>query len=106
MMTHYKKACAIYNLVDMKDDVSRMDAIISIKAAIKHAANDSDGTSCSITNSELEAVRNMYECNIHTKGIDSEVTINLGLTYAGVLQRVNRIEAERIMSSTISRRVH
>jgi hypothetical protein len=108
MMQHFKKARAIYNLVDMKDDVSRMDILISFVTAKKQAANDGDASSSTEMNSALAVMRNMYECNIHMHGMNSQVTIGSGLHYASVLQRVNRIEAERIITklSTISRRVH
>jgi hypothetical protein len=107
MMTHYKKARAIYYLFGMKGNAQQMDTLISLYTAEKQAAND--GTSSSTVDfSALEDLRNMYECNIHMHGINSEATIKLGLLYASVLQRVNRIEAERIFTklSTISRRVH
>jgi hypothetical protein len=111
MMQHFKKARAIYNLVDMKGDVSRMDTLISLftDSPTKQAANDGDASSSTITNSTLEAMRNEYECNLNIRGMDSEVTIQAGLVYAKLLWDANRcIEAERIITklSTISRRVH
>jgi hypothetical protein len=112
---HYKKACAIYNLVGMKDDVQQMDTLISVLTAEKQAVNkqavnkqaayDSDA----ITNSELEAIKKMYELTLRTRGMDSEVTILSGLTYAEGLRGDNHsIEAERLVTklATISRRVH
>ena len=100
MITHFKKARAIYNLVDMKDNAQRMDTLISMCTAC----------TATMTNSELvEAVRNMYERDIHTHGTDSEVTIQAGLIYAKALWDANRcIEAEQLVTkfATISRRVH
>jgi hypothetical protein len=109
MMQHIKKARAIYNLVDMKDDVSRMDTLISFVTAKKQAANDGEALSSTETNSFLQKTRNMYESNIHTKGMDSVSTIQAGLAYAKLLRGANLcIEAERLATklSTISRRVH
>jgi hypothetical protein len=42
MITHYKKARAIYNLVDMKDRSNHLDAVISVLTAEKQAANEED----------------------------------------------------------------
>jgi hypothetical protein len=100
MITHYKKARAIYNLVDMKDDAQRIDTLISLctDSLNKQAANDGS-----------EFVRNMYERDIHTHGMDSEVTIQAGLLYAkGLRNEFHCIEAERLVTklATISRRVH
>ena len=102
---HYKKARAIYKLFGMNDDVSRMDTIILLQTANKQAAYDSDA----ITNSALQAMKKMYELTLRTRGMDSEVTIKLGLTYAKGLWNANHcIEAERLVTklATISRRVH
>jgi hypothetical protein len=100
MIAHYKKARAIYNLVDMKDDVSRMDN--------RQATND--GTSSYTVNfSDLEVMRNMYERDILTHGMDSQVTMRSGLLYAKGLRVDNHcIEAEKLVTKlfTISRRVH
>jgi hypothetical protein len=68
-------------------------------------------TACTatMTNSELEAVRNMYERDINAHGMDSEVTIRAGLLYSkGLRYEFHCIEAERLATelATISRRVH
>jgi hypothetical protein len=108
MMQHFKKARAIYNLVGMKDDVSRMDTLISLYTANRQATNDGTSSFARI-HSNFEAARNMYERNIHTHGMDSVSTIQAGLAYAKVLQIVKHcIEAERLITklSTISCRVH
>jgi hypothetical protein len=100
-----KKARAIYNLFGMRDDVLQVDAIISINASIKQFGE----APCTVTNSFLQETRNMYESNIHTKGMDSVSTIQAGLAYANVLQIVKHcIDAERLVTKlyTISRRVH
>ena len=105
---HYKKARAIYNLVGMKDYVQQMDTLVlnaEKQAVNKLAAYDSDA----MTNSELEAIKKMYELTLRTRGMDSEVTMKLGLTYAKGLRGDNHsIEAERLVTklATISRRVH
>ena len=104
---HYKKARAIYNLVGMKDYVQQMDTLVlnaEKQAVNKLAAYDSDA----MTNSELEAIKKMYKLTL-TRGMDSEVTMKLGLTYAKELRGDNHsIEAERLVTklATISRRVH
>jgi len=105
MITHYKKARDIYNLVHMKDSAQRMDTVISVLTAEKQGANDEDA----ITNSALQAMKKMYELTLHTKGMDSEDTIRSGLFYAKRLRDANHcIEAERLVTqlATISRRVH
>ena len=101
---HLKKARAIYNLVGMKHNAQQIDMIISVLTAEKQAANEED----TVTTFPLEAMKKMYELNLHTKGMDSEDTIRSGLTYATVLQSVSCIEAERLVTqlATISRRVH
>jgi hypothetical protein len=106
---HYKRARAIYNLVGTKDDVQRMDFVIASLTAEKQAVNNKDAPSATITNSELEALKKMYELTLRTGGMDSGVTIKLGLTYANGLRGDNHcIEAERLVTklATISRRVH
>jgi len=105
MVTHYKKARAICNLVGMKDSAQRMDTEISVLTAEKQGANDEDA----ITNSALQAIKKMYELFLHTKGMDSEDTIRSGLYYAKQLRVANHcIEAEQLVTQldTISRRVH
>jgi hypothetical protein len=109
MMTHYKKARAIYNLFGMEGDVQQMDALISLTTAKKQATND--GTSSfttAVTQSIVHTFGEIYERSIHTHGMDSEATLRLGLNYANVQQKVNCIEAERLVRKlvTISRRVH
>jgi hypothetical protein len=110
MITNFKKARAIYNLVGMNDDAQQMDTFISLctDSPNKQAANDGDASSSTRIHSTLEAVRNIYQRNLHTNGMDSACTIRSGVLYASVLRRVNRIEAERIITklSTISCRVH
>jgi hypothetical protein len=109
MITYFKKARAIYNLVGMKFDVSRMDTIISMYTTNEQAVNNNDAPLATITNSELEAMKKMYEHHIISKGIDSEVTIRSGLVYAkGLRYEFHCIEAERLVTklATMSRRVH
>ena len=66
MITHYKKARDIYNLVGMKDKANHLDTVISVLTAEKQGANDEDA----ITNSALQAMKKIYELTLHTKGMD------------------------------------
>ena len=105
MLQHIKKARAIYNLVGMKEDAQEMDTIISIKAANKQAANDGDASS----STSLEVMRNRYNDEVQTHGMDSEYTLQAGLLYALRLRVDNHhIDAEKLVTKlfTISRRVH
>jgi hypothetical protein len=109
MVTHYKKASAICNLVGMKDRSNHLDAVISVLTAEKQGANDTDALSSTEKKSVLGIIKNSYELNLHTKGMDSEDTIRSGLFYAKQLRVANHcIEAERLATklATISRRVH
>jgi hypothetical protein len=104
MITYFKKARAIYNLVGMKGDVSRMDTIISMYTANKQATS-----SCTITNYELEAMKNNYKRHINTNGMDSIITIQSGIMYTRTLGTMGHcIKAERLVTklATMSRRVH
>ena len=77
--------------------------------AEKQGANDTDVSSSTENKSVLGIIRNLYELNLHTKGMDSEDTIRSGLFYAKQLRVANHcIEAERLATklATISRRVH
>jgi hypothetical protein len=73
---HLKKARAIYNLVGMKHNAQQIDTLISMYTA-KQAANEEDTVTF-----HSEAMKNRYELNLHTKGMDSADTIRSGLTYA------------------------
>ena len=109
MITHYKKARAVYNLVGMKDSAQRMDTLISFVTAKKQAANDGEALSSTLTNSDLGFLRNNYKRVINTNGMDSEVTIRSGLLYAKGLRGANLcIKAERLATklAMISRQVH
>jgi hypothetical protein len=109
MVTHYKKASAICNLVGMKDRSNHLDAVISVLTAEKQGANDTDASSSTEKKSVLGIIKNSYELNLHTKGMDSEDTIRSGLFYVKQLRVANHcIEAERLATklATISRRVH
>ena len=112
MITYFKKARAIYNLVGIKDNVEDMDTIISVCTANKQADYEIDGDdacSATISNYELEAMRNNYKRDKNTNGMDSIITIRSGLLYAkGLRYEDHCIEAERLVTklSTISRCVH
>jgi hypothetical protein len=80
-----------------------------VLTAEKQGANDTDVSSSTENKSVLGIIRNLYELNLHTKGMDSEDTIRSGLFYAKQLRVANHcIEAERLATklATISRRVH
>jgi hypothetical protein len=109
MITHYKKARAIYNLFGMKYSAQMMDTQISLCTAKKQATND--GTSSfttAVPNSIVHTFGEIYERNIISEGMDSEDTIRSGVLYARVLQKVNCIDADRLVTklATISRRVN
>lgn len=107
---HYKKARAIYNLLDMKDAAMIVEVLISgINAWVLDDATLS-ATLSSVTRPMLQTLGNAYELNHNDEGSDSELNIKMGLNYAGALwTMVDRcIEAERIASklAAVSRRVH
>jgi hypothetical protein len=109
MMTHYKKASAICKLVGMKERANHMDKLISVLTAERQGANDTDALSCTERSSVLGIIKDSYELNLNTKGIDSEDTLRSGLYYAKQLWDTNScIEGERLVTklATISRRVH
>ena len=108
MVTHYKKASAICNLVGMKDRADHLDTMISVCTVNKQAANDEDAFS-TVTSLMMQKMSEIYKLNLHTKGMDSEDTIPSGVLYAKQLRVANHcIEAERLITklATISRRVH
>jgi hypothetical protein len=104
MLQHIKKARAIYNLVGLKEDAQEMDTIISVTAK-QAAKNDGDASS----STSLEVMRNRYNDEVQTHGIDSEYTLQAGFLYALRLRVDSHwIEAEKLVTKlfTISRRVH
>jgi len=109
MITHYKKARAIYNLVDMKDKAEQMDTLISLCSIEKQAANNKDASSTTERNYVLQFTKSTYEQYLNTQGMNSAGTIESGLLYAKRLRDANHcIESERLVTqlATISRRVH
>jgi len=108
---HFKKARAIYNLFDMKDEARKMDFVIQKRIDDKQAVSNGDTPSSTRTYSDtdLEFARNQYESNLNEHGIESIDTIKRGVIYAAMLTSVNHcIEAEHLITklTTISRRVH
>ena len=104
---HFKKARAIYNLVDMKIEAQRMEDIISVYIANMQATNQ-QSVSPAVASSVLQTIKSTYEQYLNTQGMNSECTIDSGLAYAIFLRSANRhIEAERlaIKVATVSRRV-
>jgi hypothetical protein len=104
---HLKKARAIYNLFGMKDKVKLMDSQISaLNAMLQETKVDEFAGEC---HSFFQEVKNSFENDLKTHGMNSEVTIRSGLLYAEILFCMYHcIEAERLVTklSTISRRVH
>jgi hypothetical protein len=108
-ITHYKKAQAIYNLVDMKDHAQQIESKIALITSEIQAANNGSVSSASSSKSTLQTTRVLYEDWMRVKGINSEETIMAGLNYASTLWTRNcNIEAERLATtlSTVSHRVH
>jgi len=106
MITHFKKARAIYNLVGMPEMAKEMDTAVSVLTANKQSKATKEGIS---STDVIHHLKSVYKQSINNHGIDSEATIRLGLAYARVLWDENcRIEAERLVTklATISRRVH
>ena len=106
MITHFKKARAIYNLVGMPEMAKEMDTAVSVLTANKQSKATKEGIS---STDVIHHLKSVYKQSINNHGIDSEATIQLGLAYARVLWDENcRIEAERLVTklATISRRVH
>jgi hypothetical protein len=96
MMTHYKKASVICKLVDMKDMANNLDIMISGQLAYKYDVNDEDAFS-TVTSSMMQKQKNNHEQSLTTFGMNSEGTIQSGLSYAFLLWIKNRlIEAERL----------
>jgi hypothetical protein len=108
-MVHLKKARAIYNLLGMEDAAKQMECKISvIDSAIEAAANNDGPVSARLTYPMLPELKNKYEHNLNTDGMNSEDAIQSGLNYARVLRlSCHCIKAMRIGAkiATISRRV-
>jgi hypothetical protein len=110
-IVHFKKARAIYNLVDMRDDAKKMDTLISMLIAKQQASNDTKQRDLlvSLSESALEVIEKKYKQKVISNGMNSDETIASGLNYAQVLWGVNRrLEAERIAAklATASRQVN
>ena len=103
----FKKARAIYNLVDMKIEAQRMEDIISVYIANMQATNQ-QSVSPAVASSVLQTIKSTYEQYLNTQGMNSELTLRSGLTYATMLWDAKHcIEAERlaIKVATVSHRV-
>ena len=98
-----EKARAIYNLFDRKDKVKFIDSQISVLNAMLQKANP-------VTNSFFQVVKNCYERDLKSHGMNSAVTIDSGLNYARIVlsPAFHHIEAERLATQvvTASRRIH
>ena len=111
-LANFKKARAIFNLVDYKDLATevenKMQSIQILNVCDRSTPQDMSNTSAKIR-SISEITRITYENNLNEKGINAEATIRSGLNYARSLTTLARtIEAERLATklSDISRRVH
>jgi len=97
MITHWKKARAVYNLVGNIDEAEHIDTKIAL------FTTDAAGISI------VQNLKNSYDRHLSSKGISSEETIRVGLSYANTLWNTNcSIEAGRLVTKldTVSRRVN
>jgi hypothetical protein len=104
-ITHFRTARAIFILFAMTDMVKRMDTMISMDTANGRTIS----ALSAVNNSILQNMRNMYERNLNTWGMGSEVTIQSGFNYVRMLgNHYHCIEAERLAAklATISCQVH
>jgi hypothetical protein len=103
-IAHFKKARAIYNLVDMVDGVQYMEnKIATTTVNIEAVVNDQNRKSV------LEIATNNYENELKRFAMNSTDAILSGLNYARALRIDNHcIESERLVTklAAISRRVH
>jgi hypothetical protein len=114
VITHFKKARAIYNLVGMPDEAKQMDMKISLATKLIRAVNnpeliDSDPSITTVaTSANVQTVRNAYKDSLKTNGINSENTIQMGTLYVDMLFKQKcKIEAERLVTelAIVSRRL-
>ena len=107
MITHFKKALAIYNLVGMTVEAKQVKGKIALA---NRSQNSQNSVSLSAAESDvLQNTRNEYECNMNRFGESSEHTIQSGKIYADNLYCMHRlIEAQRLATKlfTVSRQVH
>jgi hypothetical protein len=98
MIMHWKKACAIYNLIGMKDDVGLLVRQIAL-------ATEMIGDNAGNISNMKECLRKMYQQNINTTGMDSDslITIKSGLQYSESLWDAgNCIIAEQSYSPSVA----
>ena len=104
---HLKKARAIYNLFGMKDKVKLLDSQISaLTAMLKETKVDEFAGEC---HSFFQVMKNSFENDLKTHGMNSADTIHSGLNYTTMLLPTYRhIEAERLATkvATASCRIH
>ena len=114
VITHFKKARAIYNLVGMPDEAKQMDMKISLATNLIRIVNnpeliDSDPSITTVaTSANVQTVRNAYKDSLKTNGINSENTIQMGTLYVDMLFKQKcKIEAERLVTelAIVSRRL-
>jgi hypothetical protein len=108
MITHYKKARALSNLVGATDEAKDLDTLISLHTAEKQTGSDQNINSSLATRSVMQSIKNNYENNVIQFGMDSIITIQSGLHHAADLwENDHCIEAERVVTklTIVSRRV-
>jgi hypothetical protein len=106
-MVHFKKARAILNLVGMEDAAKQMERKISLCTIMDPVAHNEPVPS-RLRNHMLPELKNKYEHNLNTIGMNSLETIQSGLNYARALRlSYHCIEAMRIGTkiATNSRRI-
>jgi hypothetical protein len=87
MITHWRKARAAYNLVGNTDEAKHIDTKIAL------FTTDAAGISI------VQNLQHSYERKLSSKGISSEETIRVGLSYANTLWNSNcSIEAEQLVT--------
>ena len=102
--THFKKASIIWKLVGMKENATTLDNTIS-----KYTVNGQTISAEAAASSILQDSRNIYERNLNTSGMESELTIQSGFSYLrSLVFGLHVIEGERLATklATICRQIH
>jgi hypothetical protein len=106
-ITHFKKARAICNLFGMTDAVKHVDTMILLQTNKQGEIDQNISTKAA--NTVLQNLKNSYEHELNTNGMNSEFTIVIGISYVSLLWDLSyHLEAERIIIkvATASRQVH
>ena len=98
-ITHFKKARAIYNLLGMTDEAKQMESKIAVATELQASNDPRIIASSTVTSSMLQKMKNLYEHNLNTEGINSDDTLRPGMHYAEMLRAtLHFIEAERLVT--------